>query len=380
MEILQVDPSNRRQVRDFLRLPARLYHGDPLWVPPLEMEERLRLDPGRHPFYRHSQAGFFLAYRQGEAVARLAVLDNRLHNQHNRSHTAFFTLFESEDDHETAGGLFAAGADWARRRGLDRMFGPRGMTALDGLGLLVKGFEHLPPAGLPYNPPYYAGLIEALGFTKVDEIASGSMQAVTAFPPRIHELAERIRVRRGLTIARFNTRGDLRRALKHLKELYNGALEGTQGGTPLTDAEIKSLADQMLWFADPRLIKIVMKDERPVGFLLAYPDIARGLQRTRGRLLPFGWLTLLGELRRSERIDINGAGMIAEYRGSGGTAILYSEMFHSITQNPRCRQVEVIQIGMENEKMMREMENFGVDFNKIHRTYAIPLDPAGKEA
>ena len=124
------------------------------------------------------------------------------------------------------------------------------------------------------------------------------------------------------------------------------------------------MADQMLWFADPHLIKIVMKDEKPVGFLLAYPDISAALQKTKGRLFPFGWITILRELRTTDWININGAGMIEEYRGLGGTAILYSEMFKSVIENPRYRHAEVVQIGLENEKMQREMENFGWIFTR----------------
>ncbi len=157
--------------------------------------------------------------------------------------------------------------------------------------------------------------------------------------------------------------------LGHLKDLYNGALGDGSGGTPITDEEIKSLADQMLWFADPKLIKIVMKNAKPVGFMLAYPDISAALQKTHGRLFPFGWVTLLRELWTTDWININGAGMIEEYRGLGGTAILYSEMFKSVVENPRYRNVEVVQIGLENEMMQREMENFGVDFYKMHRIY-----------
>ncbi len=369
MRIQQVDLANRKQVRDFLDLPARIYRDIPQWVPPLEGDERLRLDPKRYPFYKHSSAAFFQAYQEDVPVGRLAVLDNRLYNEHNHAETAFFYLFESIPDPEPARGLFDSAFAWAKARGLNRMLGPKGFTALDGLGLLVKGFERRPALGLPYSPPYYPELIEAQGFEKANDIVSGYLGADIQFPERIHELAARIQERRGLHIARFRTRGKLRRALGHLKALYNGALEGTSGGTPITDAEIKSLAGQMLWFADPSLIKIVMKDERPVGFLLAYPDISAALQKTKGRLFPFGWLTLLRELRTTDWININGAGMVAEYRGLGGTAILYSEMFKSVAGSRRYRHAEVVQIGLENEKMQREMENFGVDFYKMHRTY-----------
>lgn len=369
MKIIQLDFSNRRQVRDFNDLPFRIYQNIPQWVPPMGGDESNRLNSKRYPFYRHSSATFFLAYRDRFTVGRLAVLDNRLYNEANHEKTAFFYLFECEPDQETARRLFESAFDWARRRGLNKILGPKGFTALDGLGLLVKGFEHRPALGQPYNPPYYESFIKGAGFKRDADVVSGYMGTDIQFPERIHELAARIRERRGLHIARFRTRRELRLMLGHLKVLYHGALVGTEGGTPVTDEEVKVLADQMLWFADPNLIKIVMKDEKPVGFLLAYPDISAALQKTKGRIFPFGWLTILHELRTTDWININGAGMVEEYRGLGGTAILYSEMFNSVSENPRYRHAEVVQIGMENENMQREMENFGVDFYKCHRTY-----------
>jgi len=369
MNIIQIDLANRKQVRDFLRLPALIYRDIPQWVPPLEGDERARLDERRYPFYKHSLAAFFLAYQDALPVARLAVLDNRRYNEYNHEKTAFFYLFESVPDPEYANRLFQLASDWARARGLNKILGPKGFTALDGLGMLIKGFERRPALGLPYNPPYYPSLVEEMGFEKAHDIVSGYMGEDSKFPDRIHELAALIQERRGLHIARFRTRRELRTVLGNLKALYNGALEGTTGGTPIDDDEIKGLANQILWFADPRLIKIVMKGNRPVGFLLAYPDISNGLQKIKGRLFPFGWIALLRELRTTDWININGAGMLEEYRGLGGTAILYSEMFKSVVENPRYRHVEVVQIGLENDKMQREMENFGVDFYKIHRTY-----------
>jgi hypothetical protein len=376
MNIFQVDLTNKQQVKEFLNLPARIYREIPQWVPPLVGDEQKRLDPKKYPFYKHSAAAFFLAESGKRVIGRLAILDNHPYNEYNHEKTAFFYLFECDCDEEAANCLFESGYTWARARGLNKIIGPKGFTALDGLGLLVKGFEYRPALGLPYNPPYYPDLLQSIGFTYGNDIVSGYLSAGIQFPERIHELAGRVQERRGLRIARFHSRGELKKALGHLKELYNGALAGTSGGTPISDEEIKSLADQMLWFADPGLIKIVMKVddpqpgcEKPVGFLIAYPDISAGLQKTKGKLFPFGWLTILRELKRTEWININGAGMVDEYRGLGGTAILYSELFKSVTENPQYKHAEVVQIGLENEKMQREMVNFGVDFYKTHRIF-----------
>lgn len=369
MNVIQLDLANKKQVRDFLDLPFRIYEDIPQWVPPLQMDERLRLDPKRFPFFKHSRAAFFLAYNGTRPAGRLAVLNNRQYNDYNKTSTAFFYLFECENDRDVASALFEVGFAWARSQGLTEIVGPKGFTPMDGFGLLVKGFEHRPAFGLPYNPPYYPELIEAQGFESYRDAVSGYLGPDIQFPSRIHELAERLAKRRGLHIARYEKRSDLKQLVSQLKDLYNNALRGTAENAPLTDEEALAMGNQMLWFADPKLIKMVMKGDEIVGFLLAYPDISAALQKTRGRLFPFGWLTVLLELRRTQWININGAGLLPEYRGSGGTAILYSEMFKSVTANPRYRHAEVVQIGVENENMQREMENFGVDSYKIHRVY-----------
>jgi hypothetical protein len=369
MDILQVNLADKKQVQAFLDLPFRIYKDIPQWVPPLDGEARLYLDPRRHPFYKHSAATFFLAVRNGLPCGRLAVLENKRYNNYNGTRAGFFTLFECENDPEAASRLFDAASSWARERGLTELTGPKGFTVLDGFGMLVKGFEHRPAFGLPYNPPYYPALLERQGFQRVSDSVSGYLNPQTEFPERIHQLSGKIQQRRGLHIARYKTRNDLRALIPHLKELYNGALAGTTGTYPLDDAEVKAMADQMLWFADPKLIKIVMKADKPVGFLLAYPDLSAALQKTRGKLFPFGWLGLLREMKTTDWININGAGMIDEYRGLGGTAILFSEMYKTISESGQFRYAELVQIGLENDRMQRELRDLGVDFYKTHRVY-----------
>ena len=368
MELVQVDTNNRTQVRQFLRLPFDLYRDVPQWVPPLAPDAQRMLDRRRHPFYRQSDAAFFLAVDDGRAVGRLAVLDNADYNAFNHERTAFFCLFECVDEAGIAAALFDAAISWARTRGLHRLIGPRGFSVFDGLGLLVRGFEHRPAFGLPYNLPYYPDLAEAVGFVGTEDIVSGYLAAETAFPERIHRLSELVQQRRGLHIARCRNRRDLRAIIPKLKDLYNGALGSGSGGVPLTAEEVKGIADQMLWFADPRLIKIVMKGDEPVGFLFAYPDVSAALQRSQGKLFPTGWFHLWRELKRTRWINVNGAGIVEQYRGLGGTAILFSEMHKSVVEGGYL-YADLVQIGLENDKMQRELQGLGIDFYKTHRMY-----------
>ena len=214
-----------------------------------------------------------------------------------------------------------------------------------------------------------AALIEAAGFTSTGDVVSGYLNAHANFPERIRQVAKLVQERRGLRIVRFKSRRDLRTLVPRLRDLYNASIEGTAGNVPLTDDEVKTLADQLLWFADPRLIKIVMKGEQLVGYLFAYPDISAAIQRTRGRIFPIGWIDLLLEMRRTKWININGAGIIEKYRGLGGTALLFSEMHQSVIEG-KFVHADIVQIGADNDKMQREMRDLGIDFYKTHRMYS----------
>ena len=370
MQIIEIDTTNSRQVKRFLELPFQVYRSVPQWVPPLAMDARKILDRRRYPFYQHSEAAFFMALTDsGSPVGRIAILNNKNYNTFNLSRSAFFYLFECKDNLEAAQGLFESGITWSKNRNLTEIIGPKGFTALDGFGLLVKGFEHRPALGIPYNPPYYINLIERNGFKSIGETVSGYLEnGVFQLPENIHNLAQLVQKRRGFRIERFTSNRDLRDIVPKLHSLYNTSLDGTSGTVPLTNAEVKSLADQMLWFADPSLIKIISKEGEPVGFVFAYPDISAALQRTKGHLFPFGWLDILIELRRTRWMNINGAGIIEKYRGLGGTAILFSELYNTVSES-RYKFVDIVQIGVENGNMQREMRDLGIDFYKTHRVY-----------
>ncbi len=365
----QIDLSNKRQLSAFIDLPEAVYRNIPQWVPPLRGDIKRMLNLHKNPFFSHSKAAFFLAFDPyNRPVARLACLNNTRYNKYNHEKTAFFYLFEAMDLPGISIPLCTAAEDWARAEGLDRIIGPKGFSPLDGMGLLSEGFNFRPALGIPYNPPYYISLVEEAGFQISEEIVSGFMKQGFFRDQKIDIIAQRVQERRGLTVARFRKKGDLRKLLPKFQEFYNSVIQGTIGNYPISKTEAQTMVDQLFWFADPSLIKVVMKDDRPVGFLFAYPDISSALQRSKGRLFPIGWLYVLIELRTTKCMDINGAGMIEEYRGSGGTAILFNEIVKSAVSS-RFTHAEVVQISTSNERMLQELSNLGITFHKKHRMY-----------
>jgi hypothetical protein len=375
MKIVKIGPSDRYRNQQFIDLPYKIYKNTPQWVPPLEIDNKRIFDRNKNPFYKHSEAAFFLALSaDGASIGRVAFLNNRHYNDFNHERTAFFYLFECTQDSEAAKRLFTAGFEWAKQHGLDKVIGLRGFSTLDGLGLLVRGFEHRPALGITYNLEYYPELIESAGFSVQSDIVSGYLAGDALIPKKIHQISELVKKRRGLSITQYKSRRDLRPLISQLKGLFNGMMEGTSGNIPPTDEEAKAIANQLLWLCDPRLVKVIMKDDTPVGFLMAYPDISAALQSSKGKLFPFGWLKLWREKQRTEWVNINGAGILEDYRGLGGTAILFSEMEKSIHAG-KYKHAEIVQIGVDNDRMQRELSEIGIDFYKTHRLYEYSLSP-----
>lgn len=372
LEIITFEPENTRLRHRFIRLPFQLYRDDPNWVPPLLMDMRRVFNRRQNSFYQHGETQFLLAVNSGQTVGRLAILHNQGAQPDFRQQSAYFYLYETEPDPEITKRLFDAGLDWARARGLKHVIGPKGMSPLDGLGMLVRGFEHRPAFGMPYNPEYYPQTLLDYGFHQTGEIGSGYLDPESfTLPEKVFKAAELVQERKGFRVLQMHSRKELHKAVILLGEMYNGALSGTEGNVALSDADLATMAQGLLWVAQPELIKLILKDDRPVGFLLAYPDISAGLQATGGRVFPFGWIRLLWEKSHTRWVNINGAGIVAEYRGMAATALLFAELYRSVTDSGQFSHAEVVQIGVENERMRRELQGMGIEFYKTHALFEL---------
>lgn len=369
-----VDLAERAQVRRFLDLPFRLYRGHPLWVPPIRLDAAAMLNPAKHPFYEHSEAAFFLAVRDGRAVGRIAALENRPYNRTHDKRTAQFYLFECEPELEIARALFDRAAEWARARGLRQLVGPKGFGPLDGYGMLVEGFEFRPAMTMMnYNPPAYPQFAEALGFRKeVDFISCYLSPETFRLDERIHRIAGRAAARSGLRVIRFQTKRELRAWAARIGQAYNQAFVDNWEYYPLSEREIQFVLDNVLTVADPKLIKLIAHGERVVGFLFAFPDLSAAIQRSRGRLLPFGLLDLLLEFRRTKWVALNGAGVLPEFQGRGGNALLYSEMERTVRQ-AGFRHADLTQVAESAVQMRRDLVNLGGVPYKNHRVFVRDL-------
>jgi len=370
LQIQPVDTASKSQVKRFVQVQFRLYADHPQWVPPLYMDAEMYLDRKKHPFYDHSDAGFFIASRNGRDVGRIAVLENKRYNDFHITRQAQFYFFDCEQDQEVANELFESAFDWAKTRGLDYMVGPKGFGPLDGYGLLVEGYEHRQVMTMMnYNFPYYPSLVENLGFEKeVDFISCTLPPNQFKLPERVHRIAQRVQDRGTLRVLRFTSKRVLKTWAPRIGHAYNQAFINNWEYYPLTDREIKFVVDNILLVANPRLIKIIIHDQDVVGFLFAWPDVSAALQRARGRLLPFGLFDLLLELRRTKWVAINGMGILEEFQGRGGNALLYSEMEKTIREFDY-QHADLTQVAETAVQMRQDLINLGGVPYKNHRVY-----------
>jgi len=382
MHIHRLDISDRRDVRRYVHFPFRLYRDCPQWVPPFVSDVRAQLDPDRHPFYQHSEAAFFLATEgaSDEVVGRIAVIDNARYNAHHGKRTAFFYHFDAVDDLAVSRALFDAAFDWARGRGLDLLWGPKGFMALDGQGLLIEGFEHRPAMGIPYNYAYYAELLEDAGFEKQLDFISAYLDRKMGLPERFFRVAEKVRQRRGLRVVNFRTKAELRALIPRVISVYNDSFVEVQGYVPITEEEGRLIGERILAIADPRLITLLMKADSDhasgdeiIGFVIVYPDVSAAIQRCKGRIWPFGWYHLKREFKRTAWLDCNGGGIVEAYRGLGGNALLYVQLFRALMTGDQFQYADLVQVQETNYRMVRELEAVGVRPYKKHRIYRRPL-------
>lgn len=374
MKIIAFNADQRKFQNEFLEFPFKLYKNTPQWVPSLNSDIRKVFSKKKHGFYEHGTAIYLLAVDEQERViGRLAVLENEGYNQHFSSRTAFFYMFECIDDFSVANALFSSGFDWAKSRGLNEMIGPKGFSVFDGFGTLIKGFEYRAAFGQIYNPAYYQEFLEKLGFEKKWDSFTGYMDRSFQLPEKIFQVAELVKQKRGFEIREFSKKNEMKLYINDIKDLYNASLAYDSRNMPISDADMQTMVNQMLKFADPKLIKFIIKEGKPVGFLLAFPDIARALIRCKGKLLPFGWFQILRELKTTDTVDLNGAGILPEYQRVGGNALLFAEIAKSITSKPNYQFAEFLQVRDNNPQMLLEWENLGVEVRKTHRFYGKTL-------
>ena len=210
-------------------------------------------------------------------------------------------------------------------------------------------------------------MIEGAGYRRQRDFYSAYLPGSTDIPERVRGIADKMMARRGFAIKTFSSKKELTAWVPRIVQLYNDAFVDNWEFNPITESEAKVIGERLVAIADPKLIKLVMKGDDIAGFLFGFPDISEGIRRARGRIWPVGWLWLLRDMRRTKWINLNGAGILAPYRGLGVNAILYVEMEKTI-QSGGFEHADIVQIE-ESVLTLADTRTMGGEIYKTHRIY-----------
>ncbi len=358
----------------FIRLPFRLYKGQPNWVPPLIYERKRHLDRKKNPFFEHAEAEYFLALRDGEVVGRISAhIDQRL-NEFQNNDWGLFGFFESIDDQEVADALFKAAEDWNRERGRDRVVGPFDFSTNHECGLLVDGYDLKPQVLEFWHHPYYQGLFENAGMTKAMDLYKYFLDVSDRqkILPVVVELAGKVESEHGVIVRNMNKKV-FESEVRRFMDVYNAAWESNWGFVPLTEAELREYAKQLKPLLDESWAWIAEKDGETAGAALTLLDWNEVLIGMNGRLLPFGWLKFLLGRKKIRHVRVFALGVKPEFQHTGVAAKFYIEHFDQAERGV-VKSGEMGWILEANTAMNRGMEAMGGRIVKRYRVYEKTLD------
>ena len=366
LKVVPADDS--RSLSTFLRLPFRLYRGDPNWVPPLLYQQRTMFDRKRFPFHFHSEVQPFLCLDgRGRAVGRICAVLNRRHLDFHGDGRGFFGFFECEDDPAAAALLLDAAAAWLKERGCTHIRGPANFSTNEECGLLVEGFDSPPVVMMTYNPPYYMRLLERWGLAKAMDLLAFRVDASGGIPERLERAASLLTRRLGASVRSVDF-SRLDDEMELLFGIYNSAWEKNWGFVPMTREEFFFSAKDFSAIADPELVLVLEMKGEPVGFSLALPDVNLPLSRMNGRLFPFGFLKFLYYRRKIRWLRVVAMGLVESARGKGADSLLYLETFRR-GMKKGYEHAELSWVLETNVPMIRAAEKVGAVKYKTYRFY-----------
>lgn len=359
---------SKNELMQFIKLPWKIYKNDPYWVPHLLMDRKKILDKIKNPFFKHAEAEYFLAKRNGEVVGRIAAIKNDLHNKEHKDKVGFFGFFECENNQETANMLFDSANEWIKSKGLTSMRGPANPSSNDEYALLVDGFEDTPRLLMTYNPKYYITLIENYGFKKAKDLYAYKLENQKVLSSeklkRVQEIAKQ---RSGIKIRPLDMK-HFNKELENFKDVYNKTWEPNWGFVPMTDEEIDAMAKDLKTIIEPSLVLFGEIDNKIVGFALVMLDYNQVFKEMNGRLLPFGIFKLMTQKKKIKWARIVVLGILPDYQRKGLDSVFYWEIVNR-AHNVGIDLGEASWVLEDNEMMNRGARVMNGEIYKTYRIY-----------
>lgn len=374
VEIKKVESAN--DLQEFIDFHYDLYEGNEYDVPNLYIDERNTLGKDKNAAFEFCEAEYFIAYKDGKVVGRVAAIINHKANKRWNRRSVRFGWIDFIDDREVSRALLDAVADYGRMKGMSEMVGPLGFTDMDPEGMLTYGFDQLGTMPTIYNYPYYPQHIEAMdGFTVDNEYVEYKLYVPDTVPEKFAKVSQMIEKRYNLHVKKLTKHEIFEEGYgRRIFQLINDTYKDLYGYSQLSDRQIDQYVNMYFPLADLSLITLIEDwnaDKKIVGIGITIPSLSRALQKCRrGRLFPFGWWHVLRAIKfhKTKIVDLLLLGVLPEYRPKGANALLFADLI------PRYQkygfewgetQVEML----TNNRVQSQWENLEHEIHKRRKCY-----------
>lgn len=375
IEIKEV--KTRRELRKFVNFPEKLYKDNPYYVPPLVFDQMDTLDQKKGAAQEFCDSKLYLAYKDGELAGRVAAIVNWKANKQWNHKEVRFGWYDFIDDVEVSRALMDKVEEFGRLHGMESVVGPLGFTDFDPEGLLVEGYDQLSTMVLIYNHPYYVDHIEGMGFGKDADWIEYKVFVPDVLPDRVDRVASIIQQRANVRIKPL-TRKIIKdedyahKIFKVINECYKDLYNFTVLPTNMADKYIGFY----LSILDLKYVSMVENDKNElVAFGITMPSIVRALQKSRGKLFPFGWWWILKSLfwKREEGVEMLLIGVLPEYQNSGFNSLVFADMFKKFNA-AHVKWAETNAILETNLKNQGQWRDYDLECKKRRRSYIKKLE------
>ena len=328
MDVRIKEVHTKKALKEFVDFPHHLYAGNAYWVPSLRSDEMDTLDREKNPAFTYCEARYWLAYEAKQVVGRIAGVINHRHKEKWGQPYMRFGWFDGINDPAVTLALLDKVEDWARDQGLTAVHGPMGFTNMDHAGMLVEGFDELATQAAGYNYDYYGDHLTQAGYVKDVDYLEYEILMPEAVDRKITKLAKLVLKRNNLRLLEVKDKKELLPYAHELFKMLGAEYKHLYGVVPLSEEQVDAYINQYFGFISPEFVPVIVdSDGRMVAFGVTIPSLSKALQRSKGRLFPFGAFHLMRALKKNDRADLLLVAVKKEYQGKGVNAVLINRMF-----------------------------------------------------
>ncbi|WP_136465310.1 GTP cyclohydrolase [Flagellimonas onchidii] len=361
--------ASKADLKKFVKFPFTLYKGSSYWVPPIINDEMESFDPNKNPVFKNAEAKFFLAYKDGKLVGRIAAIINWLEVNEQQLKKMRFGWFDFADDLEVSKALLDKVTEIGKSNNLEFMEGPVGFSNLDKVGVLIEGFDHIGTMITWYNHPYYQSHYEHHGFVKEKEYLENKFLAAKADPKLFHKANLLIKKRYGLREMNFTNSNEIMPWVDKMFDLFNDSYSVLSSFVKITDVQKEYFKKKYISFINPEYIKFVVdSNDELVAFAIVMPSFSKALQKAKGKLFPFGVFHLLKAKKQSKDVIFYLIGIRPDFQNKGVTAIIFNEYHNTFTEKGIVNCIRTPELE-ENTAIRQMWKHFDPVTHKRRRTY-----------